>query len=123
MKKTTNGFLRAKGTQITKREFESIKKLLNNGLELKEVNHLVGRSSGTIWNIRNSETYDDYRESVLARSKKRSRGVAELTTDVLSIPTYQRTDTTEESLNRIANALESLVEAISNEPKKKGFLR
>lgn len=61
-----------KKTRMTERDWKIIKKLLGSGLTDGEIRDITGRSTGTTSNVRNSDSYEDYRQKI-TNSIKASR--------------------------------------------------
>lgn len=118
-----------KGKNLTKEDFEQIKMLTTVGLSQSKIARIVNRSATTVRKITNAETLEEYREA--ARLERRNYYDANLkTSESEGVGTAEPEVTTslsrpsiEEQLERIAIALERLVEAWESNPTKKGWLK
>lgn len=106
---------------MTNKDFDNIKQLINLGLSVKQISEITGWSKTTISSVKNFDDVESYREHHKARVAKYRVPTESVETAGETSEKYKMPE-----LERIADALEALVEAFNDTKesgKKKGWLK
>lgn len=117
-----------KWKHMTEKDFAMIKALLDAGLTINKVAKTSGRAFITVKAVNEADSLAGYKEYMqrYSESKKVSKAVIEQPQMVLAdteVDLKPVVTSQEQTLERIAVALEALVEAWQNTPNKKGWLK
>jgi hypothetical protein len=116
-----------KYTQMTPDEYKRIKWLADQpGLSNVQIAKIMGRSDATVFYIKKSEDFNDYRSIIREMSdRKKVKPAVETTLEetpgLVHEVTAEPVETGPTELSRIADALEKLVVAWETAPKKKSL--
>lgn len=130
-------------TRLTNEDFVLIKRLLSLKLTRPEISDISKRSLGTINAFANVDTFEEYSRKRKERLKKyennkeilknfadgifdeekQRKSLEQLTVKTKNIPVIEEPNSINETLIRIAEALERLATAWEKEPTKKGWLK
>ena len=115
--------------QMTPVEYDRVKQLIALKLTERQVIELTGRSTGTIHNIKNSDSWEDYKQrtrkqletlkkkypTLEDKNKRPEQETTSLEAGRVQVVAEHQTAT----LERIAKAMERLADAWESSPKRK----
>lgn len=119
-----------KRKRITQEDYDQMKLLLAAGLKPSLVGEVCQRSHGSVNRVMRSASYEDYRESLtkmnkVYHAKADAKSTAPVEQEATSEPEQDlmttKAYTADETLERIASALERLAEAWEAQPRKNNF--
>ena len=121
--------IRRKHTQLNDKDFETIKTLLGVGLSSIKIHEITGRSEGTIYYIKKSNSFADYQalvKAIVAKTELRKQtvlnGIVPQAPVVNPESTEVKTETLLEVLKDIHKEMKRLADAWETPLQKKEFL-